>query len=222
MQPNRTAFVALGTLGIILLSGACTLQAELSWDSRAIETKAEAGAKTALQIYEIKNTGKKPIRFQRLEANCPCISLTTKEKILAPGQSSQIVAHFDIGDRIGRQRKHLTLYTDDSRDSVVSWVWTINIPEIIRLQPAFLYWELGSKPLPQKAEIELVMTEAKIKGWKLEGKGFQAEVKEGKPGFLTIHVTPETSSTALLDRLLIEVLLPDKTTRFYPLRLLVK
>jgi hypothetical protein len=207
---------------LFTLSFVGSLRAELSWDPKPVETTVEAGSEPISHVFEIKNTGTKPVRIQRLQSDCPCVTLTSKEETIAAGGTALIEARFDVGDRIGTQRKRITIFTDDPRHSVVPLGWNIQIPEIIRIRPAFLHWKAGAEPLPQQAKAEVLLAGTKINGWRLEKKGFLAEVREGSPGVLDIRIQPESTSAPLQDRLLIELVNPDKTTRTYSLRLLIR
>jgi hypothetical protein len=209
-------------IGVFALSSLGSLHAELSWDSKPVETTVEAGSEPISHVFEIKNTGAKPVRIQRLQSDCPCVTLTNHEEMIAAGGTTRIEARFEVGDRIGNQRKRITVFTDDPRDSVVPLSWNIQIPEIIRIRPVFLHWKAGAEPLPQQAKAEVLLPGAKIKGWRLEKKGFRAEVREDSTGVLDIRVQPESASTPSQDRLLIELVNPDKTIRTYSLRLLIR
>lgn len=200
----------------------CTLNAELSWETKPVHSETEGGSEPISHVYEIKNIGAKPVRIQRLQSDCPCVTLTTKTEVIAAGGTAHIEARFDVGDRIGAQRKSITFFTDDPRDSVVSLMWKIQIAEIIRIRPLFLHWTAGADPLPQQAKAEVLLTGAKIKGWRVEKKLFRAEVREGRPGVLDISVQPENTSAAVQDRLLIELERPGKPIQTYALRLLVR
>jgi len=198
------------------------LYAELSWDSKPIVTEVEEGSETISHIYEIKNTGTKPVRIQRLQSDCPCITLINPQEMIAAGGSARIEARFEVGDRLGTQRKRITIFTDDSRHSVVTLLWTIKIPEVIKIRPVFLHWMKGAQPLPQQASAEVLLAGAKIQGWRFEKKAFSGEIREVSPGVFDIHIKPTDTSAPIQDRLLIDLVKPDKTTRTYSLRLLVR
>lgn len=219
---SKFIFFRLWAILLYTLSSLCSLHAELSWEAKPVETEVEAGSEPISHVFEIKNTGAKPVRVQRLQSDCPCVTLTGNEEMVAAGGTARIEARFEVGDRIGTQRKRITVFTDDPRHSVVPLVWNIQIPEIIRIRPVFLHWATGSESLQKQAKAEVLLAGAKIKGWRLEKKGFRAEVREGSPGVLDIRIQPESTSTPLQDRLLIELVNPDKTTRTCSLRLLIR
>ena len=220
MNSCRNQFFLMS--GILVMSISGPLCAELEWTAKPVDAEIEAGEESITQVFKIKNTGVKPVSIQRLQSDCPCVTLSSEQKVLGAGDTARIEAKFEIGDRIGIQRKRITVFTNDDRDSVVPFVWSIKIPEVIRIRPLFLHWKAGAHPTAQRAKVELVQHGAKIKGWSLQKNGFHAEVTEESAGILDVRIRPKSTSVAIQDKFLIEILKADKTTVTYSLRLLVR
>lgn len=63
--------------------------------------------------YTFKNTGGTDLIIEDVRASCGCTATSPKDKIIAPGGSSEISATFDSRGRMGKQRKTITVRTND-------------------------------------------------------------------------------------------------------------
>ena len=73
----------------------------------------------ALQRSEVEhefvftNTGKSDLVIHKVRSSCGCTAVSPKEKVIKPGQSSNIKAIFHTGAYKGRQSKSITVITND-------------------------------------------------------------------------------------------------------------
>ena len=67
----------------------------------------------AVYTFPFKNVGAKPTSLMSVKASCGCTAVEPTEKILKPGQSTEIVARFDSRGRTGVQHKTITVETND-------------------------------------------------------------------------------------------------------------
>ncbi|MCS7298005.1 MAG: DUF1573 domain-containing protein [Bacteroidia bacterium] len=63
--------------------------------------------------FPIRNEGKGDLVIESVKASCGCTAVEPVEKILKPGQSTEILAKFDSRGRPGPQHKTITVETND-------------------------------------------------------------------------------------------------------------
>ncbi|MCS6904370.1 MAG: DUF1573 domain-containing protein, partial [Bacteroidia bacterium] len=63
--------------------------------------------------FKFTNTGKSDLIIESAKASCGCTATAPKEKVIKPGQSSQIEASFDSHYKQGPQHKTITVKTND-------------------------------------------------------------------------------------------------------------
>ncbi|RMG20608.1 MAG: DUF1573 domain-containing protein [Bacteroidetes bacterium] len=63
--------------------------------------------------FPFTNTGKQDLIIESVKASCGCTATAPKDKVIKPGQASEIVATFDSRGRRGRQSKSITVKTND-------------------------------------------------------------------------------------------------------------
>ncbi|MCX7605786.1 MAG: DUF1573 domain-containing protein [Bacteroidia bacterium] len=63
--------------------------------------------------FVIRNEGKSDLTIESVKASCGCTAVEPTEKVLKPGQSTEIVARFDSRGRLGQQHKTITVETND-------------------------------------------------------------------------------------------------------------
>ena len=128
---------ALVSLGVFWCGSA---GAALSWDTKQVELKPSITDKTAVAHFKYKNTGDKPIKIVSVHPSCGCTTAKLDHDVVAPNESGEIVATFNIGQRTGPQRKIITVTTDDLPDQPTQLTLTANIPQLLQVAPQFIYW----------------------------------------------------------------------------------
>ncbi|MDB4285692.1 DUF1573 domain-containing protein [bacterium] len=63
--------------------------------------------------YKFTNTGGSDLVIESVKASCGCTATSPKDKIIAPGASSEIIATFDSRGRKGNQKKTITVKSND-------------------------------------------------------------------------------------------------------------
>ncbi|MCS6896116.1 MAG: DUF1573 domain-containing protein [Bacteroidia bacterium] len=63
--------------------------------------------------FVLRNEGKSDLAIESVKASCGCTAVEPTEKLLKPGQSTEIVAKFDSRGRPGPQHKTITVETND-------------------------------------------------------------------------------------------------------------
>src|SRR5215813_944086 len=131
------------TLSMIMCLGA---RAELKWEQTTIELHPAPADKQAIGHFKYQNPGKTPVRFKSVHASCGCTTAQTQKDEVPPGQSGEITATFNIGDRTGTQIKTVTVETDDPTNSKTVLTLKTIIPQQLEISPTFVFWKQGDKP----------------------------------------------------------------------------
>jgi hypothetical protein len=72
----------------------------------------------ASHSFKITNTGKSDLVLRNVKASCGCTALKY-DKLIQPGQSTDLQVNFDSRGKSGRQNKSITVITNDPKNSTV-------------------------------------------------------------------------------------------------------
>lgn len=197
-----------------LASGA---HSELVWEQTELELRPAVGDDTAVGHFKYQNKGDKPIAIKNVSTSCGCTAASAKNSA-EPGEKGEVTATFKIGDRTGVQQKMITVATDDPQHPSTALTLKVVIPQVLELQPAFLYWPAGEAAKP-KTILAKAGKDVAIKN---------LDVSSSNPDFLTkvepgssanefrINVEPKQTTQPATARLTIKPDLPNgKSKLFY-------
>lgn len=155
MEPSRILKFLFGP-GIALWAPAALLGAggALQWEQTNVSVDAEFGQKEVNAQYAFTNASDSVVTITKTQASCGCTVPSLAKKTYAPGESGQLHAHFDIGSRVGMQRKEITVGTEEGSDNH-SYKLTLNveIPQLIQLKRRALLWKVGENPDSKDCEV---------------------------------------------------------------------
>ncbi len=198
------------TLSITLCFGA---RAELKWDKTEIELHPSPADKQAIGHFKYQNTGKTPIHFKSVHASCGCTTAQTQKDEVPPGQSGEITATFNIGDRTGTQVKTVTVETDEAANQKTVLTLKTVIPQQLEINPTFVFWKQGDKPDPKtitvKAGKEFTVKHIKVTS---STPDFQTKVEEKGNGEFQIDVQPQATANVVASTLTIQ---PDDSQKVF-------
>ena len=182
-----------------VLVWAASAQAQLAWEKTEIELRPKPGDADAVAQFKYTNKTDKPIRITNVKSSCGCTVPALKKNEVAPGESGEITATFNIGGRTGTQVKTVRVDTDDPTQPSVNLVLKAVIPEAVQVQPTFVWWQTGEEGKPKtitvRAGKEVQMTNIDVTSSNPE---FTTTVEKGKaPGEFFIHVQPKDTSRLL-------------------------
>lgn len=69
--------------------------------------------------FVFKNTGKSPLEIESAKASCGCTATAPQDKIVQPGDKSQIDIQFDSKGKMGPQHKTVTVKSNDPKNSTI-------------------------------------------------------------------------------------------------------
>ena len=162
--------------------------AELKWEKRELMLKAEIGDTELVGIFKFTNVGSETVKITHVEVSCGCTATTLLKKTYAPGESGEIETTFTIGDRVGPQNLGVKVTTDKADKPYVLLLKT-DIPELLKIQPRVVMWNVGGKHTSKKIDIKVKIDEAVDIEVLTESSTFKASletVEEGKHYILTV------------------------------------
>ena len=87
------------------------------------------GEKVNLE-FKIKNTGKGDLIITNAKASCGCTQLEYPKEIIKPGNEESIRVTFDSKNKIGEQKKNITLMTNATPNiKILTITGTVIVPE---------------------------------------------------------------------------------------------
>lgn len=186
MHVNVKLLVAAMITGL-----ASAAHSELTWEQTQLELRPAIGDDTAVGHFKYENKGDKPIAIKSVTTSCGCTAASAKPTA-GPGEKGEVTATFKIGDRIGEQHKAITVLTDDPTHPSTTLSLTVFIPQVLELQPAFVYWQAG-EALKPKTIVAKIGAGVSIKGLDVSSSSpdFVTKVEPGSsPNEFRINVEP--------------------------------
>ena len=169
----------LATLAIGVVSPS---RAELVWKQKAVELRADARSTVLEGRFPFTNAGGAPVDITQVESSCGCTVATLEKRHYEPHESGEIVAKYTLGAAIGAQQKTVQVTTNDGREPTVLTL-NIQIPEVLRIKPAFLAWKHGETPAAKTITLEMLQ-DVPVKDISAQSSaaGFTTELKPLIPG----------------------------------------
>ncbi len=181
-----------------LLAFSVTAQAQLAWEKTELELHPAAGDATAVGNFKYQNKGDKTVHIASVHTSCGCTTAGVKKEDVAPNETGEVTATFNIGGRTGVQQKTVTVTTDDPKQPSTVLTLKAVIAQPFELQPALVYWESGEAPKPKTITVK-VSKETPIKTLDVVSSNPDFLIKvESNPGAgeFRINVQPrETTRT---------------------------
>ena len=199
---------------VAALAFSASAHAQLTWDKTEIELRPKPGDENAVATFKYTNKGDKPIRITNVKSSCGCTVPALKKNEVAPGETGEITATFNIGNRTGTQVKTVRVDTDDPTQPSANLVLKAVIPELVQVQPAFVWWATGDPAKPKtitvRAGKDVPITTIDVNS---SSPDFTTKVEKGAAaGEFLIHVQPKDTTRMLSTTLTIK---PDYPKVFY-------
>lgn len=202
-------FKTKALLAAVMLGAVVNAQAQLAWEKTEIELRPKPGEENAVATFKYTNKGDKPIRITNVKSSCGCTVPALKKNDVAPGESGEITATFNIGNRTGTQVKTVRVDTDDPSQPSANLVLKALIPETLQVQPAFVYWETGEAVKPKtitvRAGKDVAVGALSVTS---SSPDFSTKVEKRNDGEFLIHVQPKDTVAQLSATLTIKTDLP--------------
>jgi hypothetical protein len=144
-------FVCLAAIWLALL--ARPADAELSWDTLAVDRLAELGAPSIDVTFRFKNSGDAPVTITSVRTSCGCTSANLTKKDYAPGESGELKVTYRFAGQVGAQEKTISVTTSDAPDRPTILALRVQIPELVTVSPRMLWWSVGEAATEKRATI---------------------------------------------------------------------
>ncbi len=202
---------------LFLLCFASTASAQLKWDKKEFEYHATLQDTNSVARFTFQNAGDYPVTIASVTTSCGCTTATLDEKKYAAGEKGEITADFKFGNRVGKQEKTIVVQTDDPKELTVLLKMNVFIPEIMKINPAFVYWQKDEEKKAKTISIKILDDQSvRITKVKPSNEKFIVELKviEEKKEY-AIEITPKDTSTPGWTNLNIETDLPKDSSRTF-------
>lgn len=194
MNTHRIKTIAIAGLFALAQSAL----ASLKWEQTQVELHPKPGEATAVGSFKYKNEGNETIHIKSVHTSCGCTTAERKKDDIAPGESGEITATFKIGSSTGTATKTVQVETDDPSAPIMVLTLRAIIPQMVEIQPTFLYWENSEAP---KVKLIKVKTAKELQVQKLNVTSsspvFETKVTSNRTNEFQIEVKPHDTSRAL-------------------------
>lgn len=88
-------------------------------DNRVFDFGEIKQGEKVTHAFVITNKGKSNLILRKVRASCGCTAIQPEKKVIAPGESTQIIAEYNSRGMSGRQNKSITVYSNDPKRSTL-------------------------------------------------------------------------------------------------------
>ncbi|HEY5894160.1 MAG TPA: DUF1573 domain-containing protein [Chthoniobacterales bacterium] len=139
---------------LALITATIGASAAIEWENNEVTLAAKPTDKSVSGTFKFKNTGDSPVTITEVRPTCGCTTTELTKTTYRPGESGSIVAHFDIGSRVGEQAKEIVVTSDDRPNAPKVLVFKVIIDDPLSVTGASMTWESTGKPAPQQFKIQ--------------------------------------------------------------------
>lgn len=126
-----------------LLVGVVDASAKLEWETKELHNSASAYDKELRVRFHFVNKGDKPVTILWLRSSCGCVVPKVRDQVVAPGQPGEIEAVFDLDARQGKQKRAITVHTDDPDERKIGLFFYTDLPEVLKPSKSLITWPEG-------------------------------------------------------------------------------
>ncbi len=187
----------------------------LTFEQEHIFIQAQPGDDKAEAVYHFTNENDHPITVLLVKSSCGCTVPELDKKIYAPGEKGEIKAIFNFEARSGKQRNTVTIVTDENGETSTVLKLEVDIPELIKAKPFFVFWKKGDEPTAKT--IKLTVLDSKIIkpiAVKNDDPNFTVTLNPtDEPSVFDLIITPQQTSESAQAPLLISTNFPEKNPK---------
>lgn len=161
MKPTLSRILPTSLLRIAKILSFGLAAPAISWGTSldwAVESEHfDAGFETEIitASYPFTNAGTSAVTIIESSASCGCTVPTLDKTTYEPGENGELTAIFTIGSRQGKQRKTITVVTEDANGAKNTYELRleVDIPVPVTFKPRVRFWKLDSEAITQNIEI---------------------------------------------------------------------
>lgn len=189
------------TFIIAMVVTASFCPAGLTFEKTLIEFHPKAGDAEVIADFAFRNDSDKSVRIAKYDAACSCMTVGVSggKRDYAPGEVGVIRAVFRLTGYSGTMERVVALWLDGDPPEAPSAQLTVraHIPQLIKMEPKTLSWDLNQAPQPQtitfemdpEHKIHILGTQSSTDSFTLELKTIEAGRK------YEVIVTPKSTET---------------------------
>lgn len=188
----------------------------LTFETTDQEVFAKADQGTITVDFPFENKSDSSVTIKSSEASCSCLAVQVKggKMRYAPGESGVIRGILDMGNFSGEAVKALqvSLEGDPVGKPSISLIARVHIPELVKIEPKTLRWDLGSEATAKVLTITIDHDEPiHVRKAACSNKQFEVEVREVESGkAYELVVTPTSVEEQALGVITIDTDCPIK------------
>ena len=114
--------------------------AKLEFENSRIVHEANLDETEYTAIFAFTNRGNKAVTVKEVHSSCGCTTALPSKRVFEPGESGEISATFDYGQREGKQIKSIRVETDQEEESRIVLTLEVNIPSVMEVSPSVVMW----------------------------------------------------------------------------------
>jgi hypothetical protein len=180
----------------LLFAFASSAFGQLTWEDPEQTFNAKPDKQSIVAKYRFTNNGKGPVRIEEVKTSCDCTIAVLTKKEYAPGESGEIEVKFSFDGRTGRQVNTIAVTTSAAPRQPTILRLRVNIEELVKIEPQFVFWKLGEQPDPKTIHIA-IGNDASVKVVRVrsDNPAFKVKLVELKPGKqYEVRVTPSKAT----------------------------
>jgi hypothetical protein len=129
---------------ILSLTSPLLLSAGLTFEEARIVHEATMEESEYTGTFVFKNEGDKAVKILEVSSSCGCTTALPSKRVFESGESGEISATFDYGEREGKQVKSIRVETDLEKDPRIFLTLEVNIPSAMEFSPSVVMWNRAS------------------------------------------------------------------------------
>jgi len=184
--------VKLLVLAAVLAS--TTAGAQIVWQQTEATLQVHPAQVSADAVFAFTNAGPESVSFKDIKISCGCLTVRPPAPSYAPGEKGQLVITLNLRNRLGPQRKHVWIETDDGKHTDLTVA--TDIPQLYVVEPKLLNWEPGDEAQQKTAHLRNPHAlPIRLLSISSSHEGLPAELKTIREGFeyeVVVHRNPGT------------------------------
>ncbi len=190
---------------------------QLQWDSRELEFSPGVMDTNVVARYTFRNAGGYAVTVSHIRTSCGCTTTSLAKNTYEPGEKGELVVRFEIGQRTGEQAKEVMVMTNDPRESVAMLKMKVHLPEIVKIQPPFVFWDLGEEPTAKSIHVQIVLsTNVNLLAVESDNPKFHPNWKVITPGReYEVAIKPESTTQPQMATFNLKTDFPKERSRWY-------
>ncbi len=189
--------------------------ARLQWETRLKEFKAGVADESWDTSFPFVNAGTAPVTIKAVHTSCGCTSARPGKEVYEPGESGEIHVRFEFGTRTGHQVKTVTVETDDPSEPRVRLQIEGDIPEVLRIDPRYVFWNAQTGLEPRTSRVAAAGSGAvTISGIVSTQHLFETRIEAREPGRrYDLVARPLPSTNPVHEKVTLAALVGSNATR---------